>query len=387
MAPISFKPLTDPTFWGQDVGNPENSQAINDILNTTDDANTASLILRTPYLCSLVMQPYTTPTTSYDNFTPSSLTADMISNDKIFNQAIYSYVTGANRYDPSLYPNWSAATDYFSSYWVNTLLNSTLYSVPWYDMLFDLTYTYNAVGHLAVRYHMFDSQPDTIPVLSIVDVDTGEEKFRIPRDADANITNVRKVINGVMQNDVELSFSEMMQIANVIPTAITGYAPLDTMYNAIQLLVDQQKDPSGEQSYVNNFITQSEATPFVNGTNGNIVFGTITDAVYNPSGVSNGKLVVDYQEYDAFPRLIAVDRPSENNQYLFGKTWLPWNNPKYIIYDNYKNSFVGVNPLSTDNFLTILKLIGLGLVFYEIITVLLSGKLFKIDLTLLNKYF
>jgi hypothetical protein len=296
---------------------------------------------------------------NYTDFGPSNLTNDNIATDKETQTIMRNQVYIEQNYNV----NWAQGWNFWSKYIYKTLLNATFYQIPWYEVLEEPTLQVSSICNYAVRLHFFEYNVlDAKPVISIVDCISGDEKFRVVApDASTQVTesnnpsylrNVKRVTNGVVDMNTILTFGEMLKINTCINTEIVNYPPWDALQSA-KKNTDPTKDP--EEKAVTDFQDAVAKTPFVDGVNGEIQLGQI--------------------------RLFAIDSYTQGGNYLFGLSFLPWNNGAYQIFDNQYGEYVGYSPINTSNFLTILKLIGMGLILFEFYEIIRSGKFKTIHLS------
>jgi hypothetical protein len=242
-------------------------------------------------------------------------------------------------------------------------LNSTFYQIPWYEVLEEPELQLNSLCNYAVRLRFFNYNVlDSKPVITIVDCITGDEKFRVISPDSQNdvkeqnnpsyLRNIKRVTNGVVDMNTILTFGEMLKINTCINTEIINYAPWDALQSA-KKNTDPTKDP--EEQAVTQFQDAVAKLPFVDGNTGEIQLGQI--------------------------RLFAIDTFEQSGNYLFGLSFLPWNNGVYQIFDNEAGTYTGYSPINTSNFYTIVKLIGIGLIFFEFYEIITSGKFKRFHLS------
>lgn len=302
---------------------------------------------------------YNAPQYDYSQYTSSTLTVDNLTCDSTCN-AILSHQTGS--YPPQNEADWSFSFEFFWKKYYNSLLNATVYQIPFYEFpLFDPHSFLDGHSNLAVRMRFFEYDlVNAPPVYSLVDVITGVERFRLfyylTDHADKPVewlnTSCKRVTNGVPDPNTILTFSEILEINTAIPCDVVGYDP----WTALEQYYATNPNAAGKSAaQIGTFETAVLADPFVDGINGHITFGA--------------------------PRLIALDKPVDAlPANIFGVSWLPWNESMYYLYDQYKDEWVGIDPINTSNITTIFKLIGLGVLFYELITIFRLGKLPRISI-------
>lgn len=342
MTSINFTPIntngtTPPGFFTKinASDNPNNDQ---DILNFQNNINSWTT---TPILSLANWGKY-----SYSDFTTSSITNSQITVNQICLAILTNQISVP--YTSASKVNYSQAYNFYSKYVYNTLLNSTFYQFPWYEILEDPNLQVNATCNYAVRLNFFEWDPNVAsPVMSIIDCITGIEKFRILNNpggqsssdsaTSAYLRNIKRVTNGVVDGSTILTFGEMMKINTCINTAILDFAPWTAFQNA--KLNQNPNDTNFESDAVNAFQDAVAKTPFVDGSNGNIWLSQI--------------------------RLFAVNKPDGQNNYLLGIPFLPFNNGQYLMFDNQLGDYVGYSPLTYQNLTTVLKIVFGGLILYE----------------------
>ena len=328
--------------------NPNNNQDIYDFQNNINEWSIESVSV-------LGIQT----NSNYTNFTPKDLTSDNLSTDSTTQTIMRNQVFIKQNYNV----NWAQSWYFWSKYLYKTLLNSTFYQIPWYEVLEEPELQVNSVCNLAVRLRFFNYNVlDSKPVITIVDCITGDEKFRVVApDSQSSVTeqnnpsylrNIKRVSNGVVDMNTILTFGEMLKINTCINTNIINYEPWTTFETA-KLNTDPTKDP--EEQAVTVFQDAVAKLPFVDGNTGDIQMGQI--------------------------RLFAIDQFEQGGNYLFGLSFLPWNNAMFQIFDNQIGEYVGYSPINTSNFLTIIKLIGIGLILFEFYEIITSGKFKRFHLS------
>jgi hypothetical protein len=291
---------------------------------------------------------------NYTNFTQKTLTAGNVAVDKS-TQNIMANMTTVKQIGYST--NWSQAGYFFGQYLYKTLLNSTFYQIPWYEILESTSLQLESNCNWAVRLRFFDYNVlYAKPVITIVDCMTGEEKFRVVAPDSENGVNetnnpsylryIKRVNNGIVETNTTLTFGEMLKINTCIITNIDDYLPWTTL-EAAKKNTDPTKDP--DENSVTVFQDAVAKEPFQDGVNGNITMEQI--------------------------RLFALDPIDSSGNYLFNIPFLPWNNGTYMLFDNQVGEYIGFSPFNTSNFLTIVKIIGIGIIIYELFELFRSGKL------------
>jgi hypothetical protein len=253
---------------------------------------------------------------NYNFYTQNTLTAGNIAADNLFNILVRDRIPQT--------PLDGGTFDY-SSYWF-ILWNSILGEIGANQPIQNFTIAdLQAVNsNLAVRVHLFETDliADTRGVVSIVDVTTGIERFRVNTQevGPVLLRHVKRVTNGIPDPNLEsdLSFGEMLEIGTCIQYAFEGIV--------------------------------STTEPPLDGWNGDIVLN-----LYN-------KIAVTKQD----------NAPSSN---LLGIPFLPWNKTVYNMYDMIQNKYLQPNAFTSQNFFTILKLIGIGLIVADLVYWARYGKL------------
>lgn len=355
-------PTLPATILKQSIYNPENASQVNKTLNVTNDAQTQQFINIVPWLVwqSVVQTNMTYP---YDKFQYNQISQEELDTDTLFNNSIREYINSAN-VPLNTSSNISGVFKYWSNYITYVFKNSVVNGVPWYEMVFNDVFS-NTQGKYAVRMRQFPKEqiaqenlPEnlitptmyntTLPVLTIVDVNTGEEKFRIIRQTVNPIflRDVCRVTNGTVDYNTVLRFSEMFDIACCIPISINMYGGADNPKTPLLISTLLGQTPS---------TTFDEFMMTLVGYQQDGSFYDTLFSIISKDGV--------FQQI--YPRLIAVNKPDNYNGGLLNISWLPWNNPTYLTYDTYLDEYIGVNPFNTTNLITIIKLIGLGFLVYE----------------------
>jgi hypothetical protein len=291
---------------------------------------------------------------NYTSYTQATLTAGNLAVDKS-TQQIMSVMTTVKQDGYST--NWSQAGYFMGQYLYKTLLNSTFYQIPWYEILESPSLQLDSNCNWAVRLRFFDYNVlYAKPVVTIVDCISGDELFRVvapDSEDDVNETNnpsylryIKRVNNGVVDMNTTLTFGEMMKINTCIITNIDDYNPWTTLEAAKKS--NNPGKPTDEDS-VTAFQNAVATDPFKDGVNGNITMEQI--------------------------RLFAIDPVDSSGNFLLNIPFLPWNDATYMIFDNQVGEYVGFSPFNTSNLLTIVKIIGSGILIYETYKMFKNGKI------------
>ena len=299
----------------------------------------------------------------FSKFSSTTLTQTNIDADIIFNQIVKDEIQAPLVTSPDFVNGWA----WYSFYLYNVILNETIYKIDMIsDVLMHPSIMDTTTSNYAVRLHHFvNGNLDRTLIYSIVDIISGTECYRVTTNESAGkefsqwgaqfLRNVRRVKNGVVDLTTPLTFADEMKIISCIPFTEEGeYNPYLDYIQAIHIGPDGKLQKDVNKAKIADATTayqgKSHGFPFRDGFNGNLVLLT--------------------------PRMIAVDKPdTDTGNYLFGWSFLPWNNSKYYLFDTMANNYKGINPLNADNFMTILKLILLGVLFGEIIGLFTHGKL------------
>ena len=263
-------------------------------------------------------------------------------------------------------PDFKRGWGWYSYYLYNSILNATIYQLDFVaDIIFNYDIMHNVISNYAVRVHAFnDGWLNYQLRYSIVDVITGNEEYRITTntsigetyyDYDAQmLRNVRKVVNGVVDEITPLSFSDELKVISCIPIGIIEYQP------ALDYLWAVHTDSNGKQQKSVNPNRIKDATTAYQGKSNGFPF---RDGV-------NGQLLLKA------PRLLAINKDTTiKGSYIFGWSFLPWNESQYYLFDTEFNTYRGINPINSSNFMTIIKLLLLGILAGEIIALFRRGKL------------
>ena len=267
---------------------------------------------------------------------------------------------------PLTSPDFKRGWGWYSYYLYNSILNATIYQLDFVaDIIFNYDIMHNVTSNYAVRIHTFnEGQLSRQLTYSIVDVITGNEEYRITTNTSIGETfydynaqflrNVRKVVNGQVDDVTPLSFSDELKVISCIPISIVEYQP------ALDYLWAVHTDSNGkQQKSVNPNRIQAATTVYQGKSNG----FPFRDGV-------NGQLLLKA------PRIIAVNKPTTiKASYIFGLSFLPWNESQYYLFDTEFNTYRGINPINSSNFMTIIKLLLLGILAGEIIALFRRGKL------------
>jgi len=292
------------------------------------------------------------------SFTPTSLTAEQINIDKIFNQGIRDYLKIR---PPAVQTvDWAGGLLFWWKYIYSELMSLTGYQFRIYNRIFDGTFL-NGKGTLAIRLHRFDYAVGNqyLPVMSIVDVATGEEKYRRvlgtqgtdERIDNTTINGLIPVSKGILQSQTSKSILEQMKIGACFWIEPAEFPAWDKLKTA-----------------TDTAITQGSINKKTTNYSQNIINSWIKDEVASNNFLVQG-LIVRLGE----AHLIAVDKPdNEPKNYIFGISFLPWNNYAYNIYDLQNRTYVSPSPFNESNFMTLLKLIGMGFIVFELIEKLIN---------------
>ena len=296
-------------------------------------------------------------------YSSTTLSQGNIHNDEVFNKILRDMIQAY----PVTSPDFASGWAWYSFYLYNVILNATFYQIDMIsDVLMHPTIMDTTTSNFAVRLHNFTGDyADGKLIYSIVDVVTGNEAYRVTTNESAGsaysqynanfLRNVRRVNNGVIDLTTPLTLADELKIISCIPLSVNGeYHPYWDYVWAIHTDANgkQQKDvnPNKLVDATTAYQAATHGFPFQDGNTG--------DLLLKP------------------PRMIAIDKPdSDKGSYILGWSFLPWNNSKYYIFDLMANQYKGISPISTENFMTILKLILLGILFGEIIGLIRKGKL------------
>ena len=294
----------------------------------------------------------------YSNFTTTTLSQDNLDFDTSAQTIMRNQITPPK--------SVVASNSTFGFWWTtfkDSLLNSTAYSIPWYNIVAQPSLSLSSTCNYACRVHVFEGLQYSTPVICIVDCITGAEVFRIINESSSTdestntnsasnnptyLRNVKRVTNGVVDLATELTFKEMLQINTCIITEVADYAPWTTFLKTLSP-PDLIKYASGGNPGVNTFMTATASTPFIDGMNGNIELSQI--------------------------RLFAIDKPENTTSYLLSIPILPWNNGAYDMFDNQLGQWVSYSPFTSQNFTTLIKLVLLVLTGYELLEVVTEKNL------------
>ena len=296
-------------------------------------------------------------------YSSTTLTQGNLRADTIFNTILRDEIRSPAITSPDFAAGWA----WYSFYLYNVILNATIYQVDMIsDVLMHPSIMDNTTSNYAVRLHHFQTDYATTDlVYAIVDVVTGNEVYRVTTNESAGnnytdfgsnfLRNVRHVNNGVLDLTTPLTFADELKIISCIPFSEVGeYHPYWDYIQAIHTGPDGkvQKDVNTAKlvDATTTYQAKSHGFPFKDGNNGHLVLKP--------------------------PRMLAIDKSdSDKGSFIFGWSFLPWNNSKYYLFDAMANSYKGINPINSENFMTIIKLILLGILFGEIIGLIRKGKL------------
>ena len=342
------------------------SEVLNNVsfLNTNSLSNFTDIVNNARNYVSPIVGS-TTTIVDYSNFSAYSLTTDQMTNDNLF-QNILAYMPVVG---PPSGVSYSYLSNWYNWFVLNILDMLNIYSAPFYIIQFN---DWNTCLNLACRIHVFDFTQGVLPVISLVDVETGVEMYRVLNytdSADLNnqdnnpalLRNIKRVINGIVSTDsANLSLSEIIKITSALPAFVLGYTPFTLYYeqqaSIYKQLISQYGPVNAAAHYTidtqlfANLNNETIAYPFADGSSGNILFTS--------------------------PRLLAINKKTPDNNYIFGWNFLPFNNFTYSIWDTSKVNFIQPSPYTLQNFTTILKLIGIGWLTLECIVLIFHTKYF-----------
>ena len=295
-------------------------------------------------------------------YSTTSLTYGQIAADTKFNDILRDEIMAP----PITSPDFPRGWGWYSYYFYNTILDATFYQLDFIaDIIFNYDIMHNITSNYAVRAHAFNyGQLDYKLTYSIVDVITGNEEYRITTNTSIGETyydynaqflrNVRRVVNGVVDTVTPLSFADKLKIISCIPIGVQEYSYADNYFWEIHLddngKPQKSVNPKRIQAATTEYQGKSMGFPFKDGSNGQLILKA--------------------------PRIIAIDKPDTDTGYhIFGWSFLPWNVSQYYLFDMEFNTYRGINPLNSSNFLTILKLFLLGIFAFEVIALFVKGKL------------
>ena len=295
-------------------------------------------------------------------FSNTTLTRGQLEADEKLNDILRDEILAP----PIVSPDFKRGWGWYSYYLYNSILNATIYQLDFVaDIIFNYDIMHNVTSNYAVRIHSFNyGQLSVMLTYSIVDVITGNEEYRITTNTSIGETfydynaqflrNVRKVVNGQVDDVTPLSFSDELKVISCIPISIVEYQP------ALDYLWAVHTDSNGkQQKSVNPNRIQAATTAYQGKSNG----FPFRDGV-------NGQLLLKA------PRIIAVNKPTTiKASYIFGLSFLPWNESQYYLFDTEFNTYRGINPINSSNFMTIIKLLLMGILAGEIIALFRRGKL------------
>jgi len=315
----------------------------------------------------LIKRPIdTTPwQNNFTLFSPTNLTADNVTVDTIFNKGIRDYLI---KRPPSIQTvDWYGGLYFWMMYLYSELMSLTGYQFRIYNRIFDGTFSIGK-GLYAIRLHRFTYEAggnnQYLPVMSVVDVATGEEKYRRvlenggadERYFNNTINGLWPVKDGIAQSQSSTATKSIFEQMNI--GSCFWIQPDPNNFPAWKKLIDATDEAI--HSGAINKKTSNYSRDIINQWIGNEI---------GSNNILKAGLVVDLGE----AHLIAVDKPDgEAENHLFGLSFLPWNNYAYNIYDLQNRQYVAPNPINSSNFMTVLKLIGLGYIAFEIIEMLIN---------------
>ena len=290
----------------------------------------------------------------YQDFNSTNLTRANIDNDKLFNKILRDEILQA----PVTNADATSGLTFSANKMYYILLDSTLHSLDFLvDIMMNPTKSFYSTSNYAVRLHNFDgyANGDAHLVYSIVDVSTGVEHYRAYYDhekastqvvASYHLRTMRRVTNGIVDKVTPLTNSDYFNIISCIPVKISNYSYWDNYVAATR----NQVSPQDAAKAILQFQQDRATLPFKDGVLGNIDF--------------------------LGPRVLAIDKPEgDQGNYIVGWKFLPFNNTVYNLFDFNKQTYIGPSPWTSENLITIIKLIALGIIGIEIIGMIARGQL------------
>ena len=283
---------------------------------------------------------------NYQDFSSATLNQGNIDDDTVFNKIFRDDISSQQ----------TTAIDATSgfNFWKNklyyVLLDLTVHKLDFLvDVMMNPGNSMNTNGNYAVRLHNFNAGDSTrYMVYSIVNVVDGVEHYRLHFNNDVTmglaeyLRNTKKVVDGVVDQTTPLSTSDIFNIISCFTVEIEGYSYWDNYIAATR----DSTNAADAANAILQFNKDRARLPFQDGNSGNI----------------------KYQR----PRLYAVDKPeNSSHNYLFGWSFLPFNDTKYNIFEFKSKMFLGPSPWTKQNLTTILKLIALGITFFELLGMLI----------------
>jgi hypothetical protein len=334
-------------------------------LNVNNDPTVTTLINNINTIYTNTVGSVVSTGTDYSQINMNMLSIQELNNDVAFNQIVAEFTLESQ----------TSGVDYSSLhivyyFFVMGLLSKlNIFQQPFY---FGFTNdVFNSTTNLACRYHMYDNTSS--PIISLVDAQSGVERFRLMNyydDDDMNdktknpciMRNIKRVVSGVVSSSpANLTIQEMLELGNCIPAYVVGYNPYSFFTYETEQAGQKTLSEYGpvnacaqytvSNALYQNFIEQSNITPFVDGQNGDIVFGG--------------------------PRVLALDKPQPDANYLLNWSFLPWNNYAYALYDTTHNTYIQPCPYNFENLYTILKIFGLVWLLKVILSLFFRSSLFN----------
>lgn len=280
----------------------------------------------------------------YFNFNASNMTDGQIYYDVAFNIFISNYFNPSNSEPSSSYLSPIKWLFYYFFYQIGQVVSWLNYPVSFIQINNPDFFTSNPIGNYGIMGHVFEpTLTDNGTVnFSIVDCNTGVELYRLA--SSQSLSTINKVVNGNPTTE-SLSFYDYLILMNVLQVDLTEYPPYQTFISTYTSLTDclnTNSDPT--DCYVNNYNQLGYLYTQTQDIEWNWIYATIMKSK---------------------PRVLALYNTKPN--YLLGLSFLPWNNMKYIPYDNINNKVLQVSPYSLDNLTTVLKIatIAYGLYFIK----------------------